>query len=164
MSKEVFKKMFTHFDEKGQARMVDVTGKPVTERIAIAEGIVKMKPETLKMILNKKIVKGDVFQVARLAGIMAAKMTPHLIPLCHPLPITSIEIDFEPDEDNSQVKIKTTVKTTAQTGVEMEAMVATSLASLTVYDMCKAVDKEMIIGDIKLVYKAGGKSGEFVRT
>ncbi|ACI20949.1 MULTISPECIES: cyclic pyranopterin monophosphate synthase MoaC [Thermodesulfovibrio] len=156
--------MFTHFDEKGQARMVDVTGKPVTERIAIAEGIVKMKPETLKMILNKKIVKGDVFQVARLAGIMAAKMTPHLIPLCHPLPITSIEIDFEPDEDNSQVKIKTTVKTTAQTGVEMEAMVATSLASLTVYDMCKAVDKEMIIGDIKLVYKAGGKSGEFVRT
>ncbi|WP_353684486.1 cyclic pyranopterin monophosphate synthase MoaC [Thermodesulfovibrio sp. 3907-1M] len=153
----------THFDEKGQARMVDVTGKPVTERIAITEGIVKMKPETLKMILNREIAKGDVFQVARLAGIMAAKMTPHLIPLCHPLPITSVEIDFEPDEENSQVKIKTTVKTTSQTGVEMEAMVATSLAALTVYDMCKAVDKEMIIGDIKLVYKAGGKSGEFVR-
>ncbi|GAB5046008.1 cyclic pyranopterin monophosphate synthase MoaC [Thermodesulfovibrio sp. TK110] len=155
--------MFTHFDEKGQARMVDVTGKPVTERIAITEGIVRMKSETLKMILNKEIAKGDVFQVARLAGIMASKMTPHLIPLCHPIPITSVEIDFEPDEKNSQVKIKTTVKTTAQTGVEMEAMVATSLAALTIYDMCKAVDKEMVIEDIKLVYKAGGKSGEFFR-
>lgn len=156
--------MFTHFDEKGRARMVDVTGKPVTERIAIVEGLVKMKAETLEKILNKEIAKGDVFQVARLAGIMAAKMTPHLIPLCHPLPITSVEIDFEPDKENSQVKIKTTVKTTAQTGVEMEAMVATSLASLTLYDMCKAVDKEMVIGDIKLVYKTGGKSGEFIRT
>ncbi|MCS7164393.1 MAG: cyclic pyranopterin monophosphate synthase MoaC [Thermodesulfovibrio sp.] len=156
--------MFTHFDEKGQARMVDITGKPVTERVAITEGIVRMKPETLKMILNKEIAKGDVFQVARLAGIMAAKMTPYLIPLCHPLPITSVEIDFEPDEENSQVKIKTTVKTTAQTGVEMEAMVATSLAALTVYDMCKAVDKEMTVGEIKLIYKAGGKSGEFIRT
>lgn len=156
--------MFTHFNEKGQARMVDVTGKPITERIAIAEGIVKIKPETLKMILNKEIVKGDVFQVARIAGIMAAKMTHHLIPLCHPLPITSVEIDFEPDEENSQIKIKTTVKTTAQTGVEMEAMVATSLASLTLYDMCKSVDKEMVIKDIKLIYKTGGKSGEFVRT
>ncbi|GAQ94948.1 cyclic pyranopterin phosphate synthase [Thermodesulfovibrio aggregans] len=155
---------FTHFDEKGRARMVDVTGKAVTERIAITEGIVKMKPETLKMILNKEIAKGDVFQVARLAGIMAAKMTPHLIPLCHPLPITSVEIDFEADEEKSQVKIKTTVKTTAQTGVEMEAMVATSLAALTIYDMCKAVDKEMEIDEIKLIYKAGGKSGEFKRT
>ncbi len=154
----------THFDEKGQARMVDITGKPVTERIAITEGIVKMKPETLKMILNKEIAKGDVFQVARLAGIMASKMTPHLIPLCHPLPITSVEIDFEPDEENSHVKIKTTVKTTAQTGVEMEAMVATSIAALTFYDMCKAVDKEMVIGEIKLIYKSGGKSGEFIRT
>lgn len=156
--------MFTHFNEKGQVRMVDVTDKPITERIAIAEGIVKMKPETLKMILNKEIVKGDVFQVARIAGIMGAKMTHHLIPLCHPLPITSVEINFEPDEENSQIKIKTTVKTTAQTGVEMEAMVATSIASLTIYDMCKSVDKEMVINDIKLIYKAGGKSGEFVRT
>jgi len=154
----------THFDEKGRARMVDVTEKPVTERIAITTGFVKMKPETLKMILNKEIAKGDVFQVARLAGIMAAKMTPHLIPLCHPLPITSVEIDFEADEENSQVKIKTTVKTAAQTGVEMEALTATSVAALTIYDMCKAVDKEMIIGEIKLLYKAGGKSGEFIRT
>ncbi|HOA82434.1 MAG TPA: cyclic pyranopterin monophosphate synthase MoaC [Thermodesulfovibrio thiophilus] len=153
----------THFDEKGQARMVDITGKPITERVAVIEGFVKMKPETLELILNKEIAKGDVFQVARLAGIMAAKMTPHLIPLCHPLPITSVEIDFEPDIKNSQVKIKTTVKTSGQTGVEMEGMVATSIAALTVYDMCKAVDKEMIIGEIKLIYKSGGKSGEFIR-
>ncbi|MCS7215098.1 MAG: cyclic pyranopterin monophosphate synthase MoaC [Thermodesulfovibrio sp.] len=156
--------MLTHFDEKGRAKMVDITQKPITERIAITEGIVKMKPETLKMILNKEIIKGDVFQIARIAGIMAAKMTPHLIPLCHPLAISSVEIDFEPDQEKSQVKIKTTVKTTAQTGVEMEAMVATSLASLTIYDMCKSVDRDMIIGEIKLVYKAGGKSGEFIRT
>lgn len=153
----------THFDEKGRAKMVDVTGKPITERVAITEGLLRMKPETLKMILNREIAKGDVFQVARLAGIMASKMTPHLIPLCHPLPITSVEIDFEPDEKNSFVKIKTTVKTSAQTGVEMEAMVATSVAALTVYDMCKAVDREMTIEEIKLVYKAGGKSGEFIR-
>lgn len=154
----------SHFDEKGRARMVDITEKPITERIATVEGIVRMKPETLKMILNKEIAKGDVFQVARLAGIMAAKMTAHLIPLCHPIPITSVEIDFETDEKSSTVKIKTTVKTTAQTGVEMEAMVATSLAALTIYDMCKAVDKEMVIENINLVYKAGGKSGEFRRT
>ncbi len=153
----------THFDEKGRARMVDITEKPVTERVATVEALIKMKPETLKLILNKEISKGDVFQVARLAGVMAAKMTPHLIPLCHPLPITSVEIDFEPDKKNSLVKIKTTVKTSAQTGVEMEAMVATSVAALTVYDMCKAVDREMTIEEIKLVYKSGGKSGEFKR-
>ncbi len=153
----------THFDEKGRAKMVDVTSKEVTERTAITEGVVKMKRETLDMILNKEMAKGDVFQVARLAGIMAAKLTPHLIPLCHPLPITSVEIDFEPDLDKSLVKIRTRVKTAAQTGVEMEAMVATSLAALTIYDMCKAVDKEMVIDEIKLIYKSGGKSGEFIR-
>lgn len=153
----------THFDEKGRARMIDITGKPVTERIATTEGLLRMKPETLKMILNREIAKGDVFQVARLAGIMAAKMTPHLIPLCHPLPVTSVEIDFEPDEKKSSVRIKATVKTSAQTGVEMEAMVAVSVAALTVYDMCKAVDRQMSIEEIKLVYKAGGKSGEFIR-
>lgn len=153
----------THFDEKGRAKMVDITSKKVTERTAITEGIVKMKKETLEMILNKEVAKGDVFQVARLAGIMAAKWTPHLIPLCHPLPITSVEIDFEPDLDKSLVKIRTRVKTSAQTGVEMEAMVATSLAALTIYDMCKAVDKEMVIDEIKLIYKSGGKSGEFIR-
>lgn len=153
----------THFDEMGRAKMVDVTTKPVTERTAIAEGIVRMKEQTLKMILNKEIAKGDVFQVARIAGIMAAKMTSNLIPLCHPLPITSVEIDIQPDLDNSLVKLTTKVKTTAQTGVEMEAMVATSIAALTIYDMCKAVDKEMVIDEIKLIYKAGGKSGEFVR-
>ncbi len=153
----------THFDEMGRAKMVDVTAKQVTERTAITEGVVKMKKETLAMILNKEMAKGDVFQVARLAGIMATKMTPHLIPLCHPLPITSVEIDFEPDLDKSLVKIRTKVKTSAQTGVEMEAMVATSLAALTIYDMCKAVDKEMVIDEIKLIYKSGGKSGEFIR-
>lgn len=153
----------THFDEMGRAKMVDVTTKPVTERTAIAEGIVRMKEQTLKMILNKEIAKGDVFQVARIAGIMAAKMTSNLIPLCHPLPITSVEIDIQSDLDNSLVKLTTKVKTTAQTGVEMEAMVATSIAALTIYDMCKAVDKEMVIDEIKLIYKAGGKSGEFVR-
>lgn len=153
----------THFDEKGRAKMVDVTSKQVTERTAITEGVVKMKRETLDMILNKEMAKGDVFQVARLAGIMAAKLTPHLIPLCHPLPITSVEIDFEPDLDKLLIKIRTKVKTSAQTGVEMEAMVATSLAALTIYDMCKAVDKEMVIGEIKLIHKSGGKSGEFSR-
>lgn len=153
----------THFDEKGRAKMVDITSKKVTERTAITEGIVKMKKETLEMILNKEMAKGDVFQVARLAGIMAAKWTPHLIPLCHPLPITSVEIDFEPDLDKSLLKIRTKVKTSAQTGVEMEAMVATSLAALTIYDMCKSVDKEMVIKEIKLIYKSGGKSGEFIR-
>lgn len=153
----------THFDEMGRAKMVDVTSKAVTERTAVAECVIKMRRETLNMIINKEIAKGDVFQVARLAGIMAAKMTPHLIPLCHPIPITNVEIDFEPDMENSNVKVKTKVKTSYQTGVEMEAMVATSLAALTVYDMCKAVDKEIIISDIKLIYKSGGKSGEFVR-
>ncbi len=156
--------MLTHFDEKGRAKMVDVSEKPITERVAIAEAYVKMKPETLKMILNKEIAKGDVFQVARLAGIMAAKMTPHLIPLCHPLPITNVEIDIEPLEAESQVRITARVKTTAQTGVEMEAMVTVSLTALTIYDMCKAVDKEMTISEVKLIYKAGGKSGEFRRS
>ncbi|MEN2985846.1 MAG: cyclic pyranopterin monophosphate synthase MoaC [Thermodesulfovibrionaceae bacterium] len=153
----------THFDEKGRAKMVDITAKPVTERVATVRGSVRMKSETLQMILNKKIAKGDVFEVARLAGIMAAKMTPHLIPLCHPLPITSVQIDFSTDEVSSKVEILTTVKTSAQTGVEMEAMVATAVAALTIYDMCKAVDKEMTVEDIKLIYKVGGKSGEFKR-
>lgn len=151
----------THFDNEGKARMVDITAKAVTERIATVRGFVKMKKETLQMILNKEIAKGDVFQVARLAGIMAAKMTPHLIPLCHPLPITSVEIDFKADEVNNKVEIIATVKTSAQTGVEMEAMVATSVAALTIYDMCKAVDKEISIENIELIYKAGGKSGIF---
>lgn len=151
----------THFDNEGKARMVDITAKAVTERIATVRGFVKMKKETLQMILNKEIAKGDVFQVARLAGIMAAKMTPHLIPLCHPLPITSVQIDFKADEVNNKVEIIATVKTSAQTGVEMEAMVATSVAALTIYDMCKAVDKEISIENIELIYKAGGKSGIF---
>lgn len=153
----------THFDDSGRAKMVDITDKPTTERIAIAECVVRMKMDTLQSIIDRKIAKGDVFQVARLAGIMAAKSTAHLIPLCHNIPITSVEIDIEPDLDNSLVKIKTKAKTTAQTGIEMEALVATSIAALTIYDMCKAIDKEMVIDEIKLVYKSGGKSGEFKR-
>lgn len=153
----------THFDDSGRAKMVDITDKPTTERIAIAECVVRMKNDTLQSIIDRKIAKGDVFQVARLAGIMAAKSTAHLIPLCHNIPITSVEIDIEPDLDNSLVKIKTKAKTTAQTGIEMEALVATSIAALTIYDMCKAIDKEIVIDEIKLVYKSGGKSGEFKR-
>lgn len=153
----------THFDDSGRAKMVDITDKPTTERIAIAECIVRMKNDTLQSIIDKKIAKGDVFQVARLAGILAAKFTAHLIPLCHNIPITSVEIDIEPDFDNSLVKITTKAKTTAQTGIEMEALVATSIAALTIYDMCKAIDKEIVIDEIKLVYKSGGKSGEFKR-
>lgn len=155
---------FTHFDESGKARMVDISGKPSTDRVAIAEGIVMMKRQTLESILDRKISKGDVLQVARLAGILAAKATPHLIPLCHNIPLTSVEIDIEPDLSNSLLRIQSKVKTNAQTGVEIEAMVATSVAALTVYDMCKSVDKEIIIGEIKLIYKSGGKSGEFRRT
>lgn len=154
---------FTHFDEAGKAKMVDITEKPITERIALTEGFVKMKKETLAMIVDKKIAKGDVFQVARLAGILAAKMTPHLIPLCHPIPITSIEIEIEADFKKNGVRIETKAKTNAKTGIEMEAMVATSVAALTIYDMCKSVDKEMEIGEIKLVFKSGGKSGEYRR-
>ncbi len=155
--------MLTHFDEEGRAKMVDVTQKSITERIALVEAYVYMKPETLRMILSKEIAKGDVFQVARLAGIMAAKQTPYLIPLCHPLPITNVEIQIEPLEAESRVRITAKVKTSAQTGVEMEAMVAASLTALTIYDMCKAVDKEMTVESVRLIYKSGGKSGEFKR-
>jgi cyclic pyranopterin phosphate synthase len=153
----------THFDDEGKALMVDVSKKPSTERIAIAKGSVYMRPETLMLIKNKKITKGDVFGVARIAGIMAAKKTSDLIPLCHPLNITSINIDFETDDEKGKVDIYTTVKITGQTGVEMEALVAASVAALTIYDMCKAVDKEMVVCDIMLLEKRGGKSGTFKR-
>lgn len=152
----------THFDEEGRAQMVDVSQKPLTERIATAKGSVYMKTETLRLIMDRKITKGDVFSVARIAGIMAAKKTPDLIPLCHPLNIASVNIDFETHEEG-RVDIYTTVKITGQTGVEMEALVATSVAALTIYDMCKAVDKEMEISDIMLLEKRGGKSGTFKR-
>jgi cyclic pyranopterin phosphate synthase len=144
--------------------MVDVSGKPLTEREAIASGRVKMRPETLKLIIENKIAKGEVFQVARIAGIMAAKKTSQLIPLCHPLGITSIKVDFNVIDDENAVEIVSRVKTIGQTGVEMEALTATAVAALTIYDMCKAVDREMVITEVMLIEKRGGKSGEFKRT
>jgi len=153
----------THFDEHGSARMVDVSGKEETAREAVATGRVTMKPETLKLILDRKVAKGDVFSVARIAGIMAAKKTAELIPLCHALNLTSVEIDFEPDETSSYVNIRAAVKTTDRTGVEMEALTAVATAGLTIYDMCKAVDRAITVTDIRLVKKAGGKSGVFER-
>jgi cyclic pyranopterin phosphate synthase len=154
----------THFDDEGKARMVDVSEKPLTQRDAVAKGSVYMKPETLRLIKDRQISKGDVLGVARVAGIMAAKKTSELIPMCHPLNITSVSIDFYIDEIKNKIDIKTTVKIVGQTGAEMEALTATSAAALTIYDMCKAVDKEMVISDIMLMEKRGGKSGEFKRT
>jgi len=153
----------THLDEKGQARMVDVSEKNVTSRIATARAIVKMKPDTLRTILSGGIPKGDVFSAARIAGIMAAKRTHELIPLCHPLAITAITLDFTSDQRQSQINIEATVKVDGKTGVEMEALTAAAIAALTVYDMCKAIDREMTIVHIELVEKSGGKSGHFKR-
>jgi cyclic pyranopterin phosphate synthase len=150
----------THFDAAGNAVMVDVGAKPVTERQATARARVAMRPETLRMIVAGEAKKGDVFGVARIAGIMAAKRTSELIPLCHPLPVSSVAIEFSPDGDDG-VAIAATVKTTGQTGVEMEALTAASVAALTVYDMCKAVDRGMRIEALRLTHKSGGKSGDF---
>jgi cyclic pyranopterin phosphate synthase len=154
----------SHLDEQGRARMVDVSEKAVTSRIAVARGIIHMRPETLELILEGKVEKGDVFSVARIAGIMAAKKTSELIPMCHPLAITSVEIDLTPGKNPPRVEIEAAVRVDGKTGVEMEAMTAVSVAALTIYDMCKAVDREMSIGDIRLLKKSGGKSGTFVRT
>jgi cyclic pyranopterin phosphate synthase len=143
--------------------MVDVSAKPVTKRTAIASGRVLMKAQTLERIVNKKIEKGDVLGVARVAGIMAAKRTGEIIPMCHPLAIDSVEIQFQPDGRRSEVRIEVRVKSTGKTGVEMEALMATAAAALTIYDMCKAVDRGMIISDIKLMKKSGGKSGTYIR-
>ncbi|MGC8808680.1 MAG: cyclic pyranopterin monophosphate synthase MoaC, partial [bacterium] len=137
--------------------------KPITQREAVASGRVIMKPETLKRIKDKEVEKGDVFAVARVAGIMAAKKTSDLIPMCHPLAIENVEIEFQEDKEKSEVVIHTKVKYTGKTGVEMEALVATAAAALTIYDMCKAIDRGMIISDIKLLKKSGGKSGTFMR-
>ena len=154
----------THFDQKGKSQMVDVSKKDVTTRIARASGRVLMKPETFKMIQNKNISKGDVLEVARLAGIMGAKRTSELIPLCHPLKITSVNIDFKLDNKKNMVEILSTVKANDKTGVEMEALTAVSVAALTIYDMCKSVDREIEIKDIFLMEKSGGKSGHFRRS
>ena len=151
----------THFDAKGDAHMVDVSEKAVTSRIAIAENHIKMRRETFEIITEGRAKKGDVLGVARLAGIMAAKRTSDLIPLCHPLPITKVSVDLEPDADLPGIRITATVKTTGQTGVEMEALTAASVTALTVYDMSKAVDKTMEIGGLRVVLKDGGKSGRF---
>ncbi|MGZ8445157.1 MAG: cyclic pyranopterin monophosphate synthase MoaC [Candidatus Binatia bacterium] len=153
----------SHLDEQGRARMVDVSEKEVTRRIATACGTIHMLPETLALILADKIEKGDVFSVARVAGIMAAKKTSELIPMCHPLNITSVAIDLTPGNNPARVDIEASVRVSGKTGVEMEAMTAVSVAGLTIYDMCKAVDREMTIGEIRLVKKSGGKSGTFIR-
>ena len=153
----------SHFDREGRARMVDVSAKPVTKRTAIASGRVLMKAQTLERIVNQEIEKGDVLGVARVAGIMAAKRTGEFIPMCHPLAIDSVEILFQPDGRRSEVQIEARVKSTGRTGVEMEALMAAAAAALTIYDMCKAVDRGMIISDIKLMKKSGGKSGTYIR-
>jgi cyclic pyranopterin phosphate synthase len=152
----------THVDDEGKAMMVDISQKFATERVAIASGMVKMQPETLELIRSGEVKKGDVLAVARVAGIMAAKKTAEVIPLCHPLTLTSAQIDFEFVNEN-MVKITAEVKTTYNTGVEMEALTAVSVAALTIYDMCKAVDRAMVIGEIKLEKKSGGQSGVFNR-
>lgn len=149
----------SHFDDHGQAHMVDVSAKPVTARIATATGSVRMSAETLALITEGRAKKGDVLGIARLAGIMAAKKTADLIPLCHPLPITKVSLDLVPDPALPGVIVTATVKTGGQTGVEMEALTAVSVACLTIYDMVKAVEKSMAISDIRLLLKDGGKSG-----
>ena len=151
----------THFDEGGRAHMVDVSDKAVTDRIAVAEAFVRMKPETLALVTEGQAKKGDVLGVARLAGIMAAKKCADLIPLCHPLPITRVALELAPDADLPGIRIAATVKTTGQTGVEMEALTAASVAALTVYDMLKAAEKSMEIGGLRVVLKDGGKSGRY---
>ena len=151
----------THFDDAGAAHMVDVSDKAVTSRIATASGNIKMTAQTLDIILEGRAKKGDVLGVARLAGIMGAKKTADLIPLCHPLPITKVSVDITPDPDLPGLHIEATVKTTGQTGVEMEALTAVSVTALTIHDMVKAVEKSMIISDIKVTLKDGGKSGRY---
>ncbi len=153
----------THLDEHGQARMVEVGTKEITRREAVARGEVTMRLATLDMILEGKTPKGEVFGVARIAGIMAAKKTPEIIPLCHPLALTGIDVQFRPDREMNRIEIQARVRTTGQTGVEMEALTAVSASALAIYDMCKAVDREMVIGAIRLIHKSGGKSGSFDR-
>ncbi|BAO43047.1 cyclic pyranopterin monophosphate synthase MoaC [Thiolapillus brandeum] len=154
----------THFDAQGQAHMVDVGAKDYTHRIAVTSGYIRMEPATLKLIEEGGHKKGDVLGIARIAGIMAAKKTPDLIPLCHPLALTRIAIDFHIDRDNNRIHCRAQVETRGQTGVEMEALCATQVALLTIYDMCKAVDRGMVISKVQLEKKAGGKSGVWERS
>jgi len=157
------KSKLTHFNPAGEAHMVDVGDKAVTQRVAVAEGRIIMQPETLQLIVSGQHGKGDVLGIARVAGIMAAKKTSDLIPLCHPLAITKVAVDLEPLEAESAVVCRATVHTSGQTGVEMEALTAVQIALLTVYDMCKAVDRGMTMSDIGLLEKRGGKSGHWLR-
>ena len=152
----------SHFDERGASRMVDVGGKPESERLARASARVRMRPETAALVRDRGLAKGDVLEVARLAGIMAAKRTGELIPLCHPLPLTGVTVDFAWDEEGL-LRIEATARVVARTGVEMEALTAASVAALTVYDMCKSADREMTVERVRLEEKRGGKSGTFVR-
>jgi len=154
---------FTHLNNQGRARMVNVGDKNITERKAVARGRVYMKPETLDLVERGNMKKGDVLAVAQVAGIMGAKKTPDIIPMCHPLSISGIDIDIEINHDLVSVDIKAEASVAAKTGVEMEALTAVSVAALTVYDMCKAVDREMVIGDIELLEKSGGRSGNYVK-
>jgi len=153
----------SHIDERGKARMVDVTTKRETVREAVAQGMVLMRPATAALIESGGITKGDVFAVAKVAGIMAAKKTSDMIPMCHPLSLTGVEIQFTVNADRGEIKILAAVKTVGKTGVEMEAMTAVAVAGLTIYDMCKAADRSIIITDINLLSKKGGKSGTFIR-
>ena len=154
----------THFDAQGQAHMVDVGAKASTHRVAVAEGRITMQPETLALIESGTAKKGDVLGVARLAGIMAAKQTSNLIPLCHPIALTRVAVEFAIERETNSVRCTTTTECTGQTGVEMEALTAASVALLTVYDMCKAVDRGMVMGGVRLVEKRGGKSGDYLIT
>jgi len=156
-------KRLSHVDRHGRARMVDISEKGETKREAVARGVITMQPATLRMIQKGMVPKGDVLAAARLAGVMAAKRVPDLIPLCHPLLLSSAEVEFTPIEKSGRLDIESRIKITGRTGAEMEALTAVAMAALTVYDMCKAVDKEMVIGSIRLVAKKGGKSGTYRR-
>jgi len=156
-------KEFTHIDKDGHVRMVDVTDKKATLRVAVAQGVVTMKKTTFEKIQNQTIKKGNILETARISGIMAAKKTSELIPMCHPLNITHVQVDFFPDNATNSIRIESSVRTVDQTGIEMEALTAVSVAALTIYDMCKSYDRGMTISNIYLLEKSGGKSGTFVR-
>jgi cyclic pyranopterin phosphate synthase len=154
---------FSHLDEEGRVRMVDVSEKPATAREAVAQGVITMQPQTFNLIREQKVKKGNVLETARIAGVMAAKRTAELIPMCHPLAITHVKVDFSSQPETHSIRIEATVRVVAQTGVEMEALTAVSVAALTIYDMCKSYDRAMTISDVHLLRKSGGKSGTFVR-
>jgi cyclic pyranopterin phosphate synthase len=162
-SRTVKKRTLSHLDSRGRARMVDVSAKPATAREAVARAQVRARASTIRHVTAGRVPKGDVLAAARLAGIMAAKRTPELVPLCHPLPLTAVEVDVVPDIKGGSIQIESRVRLVGRTGVEMEALVAASVAALTVYDMCKSMDREMTIEAVRLVRKTGGKSGTFTR-